>query len=201
MKNLLINGCFELDTLKYLTSLGYDHFAFDLRGTSPSLVTFDDLKKCLQFLSSSRVDLIFADEPLAMIESYLDLLKTFPHEFRVQFRSFKLNSSMKKITTPFVWKFENDSNWSEILMSPMITGIILPIGFRDCYSKLDGFWDIIDRRNLEVFIHADNLDDFSSIILNDDLLLSFDLYPSMEKSYRMVDTHKLKKFLILDGLK
>lgn len=196
MKSLLIHGCYDSKTLETLKKSGATDFAFDLRGRSLNLIPFHELKNLLKDLKTSSVFLTFANDRADTIYSYLNLLKDCPFEFKLIFRDCQDVSFYKTMDAPFYWMFDPEGNWKEILNSSKIQGVLLPLKWQGHYQGLSGFWELIDARNLDVHLHAENFEETASIGQVDEVMLSLDLTVEIESGFRSVDQKKLRDMKI-----
>lgn len=196
MNSLLIHGCYDSKTLDTLKNLGTTELAFDLRGRSPNLVPFNELQKLLKLTTLKRIFLTFENDRKETILSYLDLLKNEAPHFNLIFRDHQAAEFYHAIGAPFFWMFNPEGDWKEILTLPNLSGLILPVKWQNAYQMLPQFWDMIDKKNLEVYLHADNCEEASSLNLQKDIKLSVDLTTEVEANYRCVDQEKLKKMKI-----
>ena len=196
MKRLLIHGCYDNQTLDTLKDTGVQNFAFDLRGRSTSMVPFKDLQNLLIKLNTEKVFLTFENDKKETIHSFLDLLNNQSFNFTLIFRDFREASFYHELGLPFYWMFNPEGKWEEIIELPNLKGILLPLKFQLLYHKLPELWDVIDSRNLDIFLHAETFEETSFINLSEEIKLSIDMSAEVEKSYRNVDHEKLKNLKI-----
>jgi hypothetical protein len=196
MKSILIHGCYDSKTLENLLKLGATEFAFDLRGRSLNLIPFHELKNLLGLLTSKKVFLSFANDRIETINSYISLLKDFDFEFVLIFRDSQNDEFYKNIKTPFYWMFHPEGNWKSILQSPYIQGVMLPLSWNEHYQGQKGLWGLIEKNNLDVYIHAENFEDTAGISLDSEVKLGLDLTQEIETSFRSVDQRKLSEMKI-----
>ena len=196
MNSLIVHGCYDSQTLRTLIDIGIKEFAFDLRGRSPNLIPFKDLNSLVGLLPSKRVFLTCENDRRETILSFLNLLKVHPVDFTLIFRDQQEASYYHGLGTPFLWMFHPTSDWRAILSVPELKGVLLPVKWQSHYQNLPELWRIIDGKNLEVFLHADNFDEASELKLQDELNFSLDLGPEIESSYRNVDQAKLKNMKV-----
>jgi hypothetical protein len=190
MKSLLVHGCYDRVTLKTLLDLGVEKLAFDLRATSTNLIPLHDLKGLLDEVKAKDLFLIFEDDSAQTIYAFLDLLKGA--EVTLEFRDKKEVSFYESIHHPFVWMFNPEASWKEILKIPYLKGVLLPLALKNLYEVLPELWDLIEARNLSVFLHASSFDETATIKDFKDLDLSLDLSAEVETSYRLINQEKLK---------
>jgi hypothetical protein len=196
MKSLLIHGCYDSKTLETLKTSGTKDFAFDLRGRSPNLIPFRDLSQLLKQLSGERIFLTFENDRLETVNSYLSLLKNESFTFTLIFRDYQDISFYHGLSAPFFWMYHPQGDWQSLLMLPKLKGILLPVKWQSHYQDLPGFWELIDRRNIEVFLHAESFAETAVLNLGEEINLSLDLTPEVEIGFRHVDQEKLKKMKI-----
>ncbi len=196
MNSLLIHGCYDSKTLDTLKNLGTKEIAFDLRGRSANLVPFKDLQKLLKLTTLERVFLTFENDRKETILSFLNLLKNEATQFNLIFRDHLAAEFYQEIALPFFWMFNPEGDWKGILSLPNVKGVILPLKWQNAYQSLPQFWELIDRKHLEVYLHAENCEEALSLNLQHDIKLSIDLTSEVESSYRSVDQEKLKKMKI-----
>lgn len=196
MNSLLIHGCYDSKTLDTLKNLGAKEIAFDLRGRSANLVPFKELQKLLKSTSLERVFLTFENDRSETIHSFLNLLKNEPIQFNLIFRDHLASEFYAKLATPFFWMFHPEGDWKGILGLPNLKGVILPVKWQNAYQTLPEFWELIDKKHLEVYLHAENFEEALSLNLEKEIKLSLDLTSEVETSYRQVDQEKLKKMKI-----
>ncbi len=196
MNSLLIHGCYDSNTLDTLKHLGTKELAFDLRGRSANLVPFKDLQKLLKASRVERVFLTFENDRKETILSYLNLLKIESISFNLIFRDHLPTSFYQEFSTPFFWMFHPEGDWKGILKLSNLKGVILPVKWQSQYQSLPELWHLIDKRNIEVYLHAESCEEALSLNLEQDMKLSLDLTSEVESSYRSVDQEKLKKMKI-----
>lgn len=196
MNSLLINGCYDSQTLGTLKNFGINNFSFDLRGRSQNLIPFRELQSLLKKLSTERVFLTFENDRKETVQSFLNLLSSEPFAFTLIFRDKQEPSFYKDLNAPFYWMFHPDGNWSEILKCENLKGVLLPLKYQLLYHKLPELWNVIDSKNLDVFLHADTFEETLFMNLSEEFKLSIDLSSEVEKSFRNVDQEKLKTMKI-----
>lgn len=195
MKQLLINGCYDQQTFQTLTDLGITRFAFDLRARSPNLVTFAQLQEFAKILSGQEVVLIFENDRQTTIASSLDLLKGSV-KCLLEFRDYREADYYRMVSHPFLWMFNPEGDWKNILKVPALKGILLPIVFKEQYSSLPDLWQGIEQRGLDVYLHAENFEIASAFVSQSELNLSVDMTDEVETNYRQVDQERLKHLKI-----
>lgn len=89
--------------------------------------------------------------------------------------------------------FQPESDWQQILELPKCEGVLLPLKWQSDYFQLAELWNIIERRNLKFFLHADNFSQASLLSNHLEVEVSLDLTSEVESSYRLVDQEKLRK--------
>lgn len=196
MNSLLVHGCYDLKTLETLRHLGIRELSFDLRGRSPNLITFRDLKALLSKLSTEKVFLTFGDDKKETILSFLNLLKDEPYSFTLIFREHSSLRLFEELKLPFYWMFHPDGDFKSILSLPNAKGVLLPIKLKKSFENLGELWEMIDRRNLDVYLHAETIEETLFLNFGPEVKLSLDLSKEIEKSYRNVDQEKLKTMKI-----
>lgn len=194
MSSLLVHGVYDYPTFETLSHLGIAQFGFDLRGKSPNLIPYRDLNNLLPRLIGERAFLVFEDDRETTVLSFLNLLKNAPLKLILEFRDSRPASFYQSLNHDFVWMFRPDSDWKEILNCEKLVGILLPYELRDNYSNFSYLWETIERRNLEVFVHAKDLKQASLITPHVDMKLSMDLTLEVENGFRHVDQDYLKKW-------
>lgn len=196
MNTLLIHGCYDLKTLKTLESLGKVKLAFDLRARSSNLVPFHHLKELLGHLHTDEVFLSFENDRKETIEGALNILKDAPARMTLIFRDQKTPAFYHELDRSFMWFFHPDGDWENILSLPGLRGIFLPLKWQGEIQKLGKLWEMIEARNLEVFIHADNFTEAMKLDFERGMNLSIDLTGEVEAGFRTVDQEKLKRMKI-----
>jgi hypothetical protein len=130
------------------------------------------------------------------IHSYLNLLKDYKFEFVLIFRDSQDDEFYKNINTPFYWMFHPEGNWKSIMSSPFIRGVLLPLSWKEHYQGHKAFWELIDQKHLDVYLHAENFEDTADMNLDSEVKLSLDLTGEIETSFRSVDQRKLSEMNI-----
>ncbi len=189
----MVHGCYDTDTLRTLQELGVRHFGFDLRGRSPNLIPFHQLQIILKTLSQDKVQLIFENDLPSTILSFLNLLKDSPVPLVLEFRDKKTADFYDSFKTPFYWLVNPEAEWEKVLMSKNLEGLLLPLAHQAFYQRNEKFWDIIERRQLSVHLHASNLRDTIVLSKEKDVHVSLDLGHEFEHGFRNIDQNKLKK--------
>ena len=193
MKSLLFHGCYDQSTFQTLNALGVSHFAFDMRARSPNLIPIHQLKTILPLIISEQVTLMFENDLPTTVASVLDILKSQPFKFKLEFRDNMPSSYYRSINHAFYWMFQPDSDWQEILLLPKLEGILLPLKWQEHYHRLGDLWSLIEKRNLKVFLHADNFSEANLLSTHNDVEVSLDLTSEVESGFRQVDQDKLRK--------
>lgn len=196
MNSLLVHGVYDSDTLNTLKNVPVREFSFDLRGRSLNLVPFKDLLFLLQKLSGEEVFLTFENDRKETILSFLNLLKDTPFNFTLIFRDNLSANFYHEVGRPFYWMFQPDSHWEEILSLPDAKGVLLPLRYQNHYQQMPELWNLIDGKKLDVYLHAENFEQTLFMNLDQEIKLSVDLTPEVEKSFRRVDQEKLKRMKI-----
>lgn len=193
MKSLLIHGCYDQPTFQTLNALGVSNFAFDLRARSPNLIPIHQLKTILPHLISEQVILMFENDLPTTVASVLDLLKDQPFKLMLEFRDNMPSSYYRSINHSFLWMFQPESDWQDILLLPKLEGILLPLKYKDEYHRLGELWALIEKRHLKIYLHADNFSEVNLLSSYKDVEVSLDLTSEVESGFRQVDQDKLRK--------
>lgn len=188
----LVHGCYDGDTLKTLIKLRIEEIAFDLRGTSPSLIPFHQLKKLLFHTPLAQVILIFQNDTETTVRSFLDLLKDVPSTFTLEFRDTREVSYYESFNRPFIWMFNPEANWRPILSARGLKGILLPMKYQEIYRLMPEFWKALEDLKIDIYLHGENVKEASFIGREDGVNLSFDLNQELELSFRQLDQEKLR---------
>lgn len=200
MKSPLVHGCYDLPTLQNLTAMGVVELGFDLRGRSPNLIPYHDLTKLLKQHHSSEVILTFQDDKTETILSMLNLLKNDSHKFLLEFRDTLPASFYESLGQRFLWLFNPEGEWEKILSLKNCVGVLLPLRLQEEYQKYPKLWDILDTRDLKIYLHAESLDEAHALSQKSGIHLSFDLSSEVEKSFRTVDQDKLSNLKLWRNL-
>lgn len=193
MKTPLVHGCFDHATLSTLHHLGISQFGFDLRAMSPNLITFRDLKSVLKSFKFQQIVLTFENDKSSTVLSFMDILKGDVPDILLEFRDQQSAGYYHTLDCPFIWMFHPAGDWRNILALPMLKAVLLPMEWKKEYQALTEFWELIDHRQLEVFLHAKSLDEAETIEHLSEVNLSLDLTGEIEKSFRCVDQERLMK--------
>lgn len=196
MKAPLVHGCYDIDTLRTLKEAGIRHFGFDLRGRSPNLIPFYQLKDLLTNLSSERVHLMFENDKASTIISSLDMLKDIAPGIQLEFRDEQSGHFYDSFKTPYVWMFSPQADWESVLMSTHLRGLLLPVFHQSFYQANPKFWELIERRQLETYVHAVSFSEALEFHKDDGLQLSVDMTKELEIGFRSVDQRRLKKQIL-----
>ena len=200
MNSLLIHGVYDSRTLMTLKGKGIKEFSFDLRGKSFNLIPFKDLQKLLKELSTEKVFLTFENDKQTTIDSILNLLESEPFKFYLIFRDHQSGSFYQEITSPYYWMFHPEGDWKMILSFEQCKGILLPLKFQKEYLNIPELWNLIEKKNLDVYLHAETFEETLFITHSQDINLSIDLSTEVEQSYRNVDQDKLSNMKIWSRL-
>lgn len=187
MKSLLVHGCYDLETAETLKKLGVKEFALDLRGKSLSLISYDTLKEVLTSLRSKKIFLKFEDEKLEIILSYLDLLKEYPIDFNLIFEGQPIPEAGK-----YFWHYSKEIDYKPILEHKNILGVILPLKDRESYVDEKIFWDLIEKKHLEVYLHGDE-EILDPLLGRKELKFSIELTQELEGIHRKIDQDSLQE--------
>jgi len=162
-----------------------------MRPQSPNLVTFGELKKILSGRVLERAILVFENEKLSTIVSAVDLLRDSGTRLELEFRDSQSSQYYELTKLPFFWVWRPEGDWRNILELSNLKGIILPTKSRSSLMDAE-FWDLLQKKSVEVYIHADSLAEAEALALDPELSLSLDLSRDIETSYRKVDLEKLR---------
>lgn len=196
MNSPLIHGCYDSNTLETLKNFGVNELSFDLRGRSPNLITFKDLTSLLPNLQSEKLFLTFENDRKETILSYLNILGARPFNFSLIFRDNLPATFYEGIGQPFFWMYDPDGDWKSILSLSSCKGVLLPIKYQGSYQRSPELWELIEKKNLTVYLHAENFEQTAFMNLSLEIKLSLDLSPEVEAGFRKVDQEKLKKMKI-----
>jgi hypothetical protein len=192
MKDLLVHGVYDRDTLQTLREKGIRALAFDLRGRSANLVPFRQLQELLPLLGGEEVYLTFGDDKKETVLSFLNLLEArFPNVGLI-FRDVRPAAFYQGLGRSFYWLFDPAGDWREILSLDAASGVLLPLRYQSDYQRLPELWRLVDERNLAVYLHAESFEQSLFVNLHGGLKLSIDLTSEVERSYRSVDQEKLR---------
>lgn len=185
MGSLILNGVYDLNLLN-ISRAPDVRWGADFRGRSPQFITFEQFKKIAHTLfETDKIMIIFEDENYQTVISFIDLIKkeNLRAQWCLQFRDKQSVSYYQTLGFSFSWVFNPEANWREILSLANLESLILPVEFSDSYT--DEFWEIIDRRGLEVYLHFHSFQDFFKFKnINSGVNLSLDLTHEIELSYR-----------------
>lgn len=194
MKSLLIHGCYDPVTLETLKNLGIKEFSFDLRGRSPNLIPFKDLRNFVGNTNAEKIFLTFENDQKETIESSLDLLKA--SSAMLILRDKQTLEFYQSLSSPFYWVFNPEADWKNILALSWTQGVLLPLKWQGFYQKNPELWEIIEKRNSDVYLHAESFEETVFLNHSHEFKLSIDLTQEVESSYRMIDQDKLKRMKI-----
>lgn len=193
MKNLLLNGCYDLKSVQFFYELGVRKFSFDLRPKSLNLIPFSELQIILKTFSEIEVAIIFQDESPAIMEAFMDLLNKERSVFYLQSRGKKDLDYYQNLKAPWYWMYDPSAKIEEIFHLRGLKGILLPLKYRSQYVHHQILWEQIERLNFEVKLHAESFSELYGLDVIDGLELSVDLDPAYELHYRQLDFQKIKK--------
>ncbi len=191
MNGLLLNGVYDVTTFDNLKARNVKEFAFDLRGRSPNLITFRELEVILPKLGDARAFLVFENDRRETILSFMNLLSGKNIDFTLLFRDSLEASFYADLKQPFYWMFNPSADWMKILEAPLAKGILLPLKYHTQYKNFPELWNLLDERNLDVYLHAETFEETVFMKLEGDIKLSLDLTSEIEKGFRQVDQEKL----------
>jgi hypothetical protein len=189
--DLFIHGVFDALTLKNLQKLNCKRIGFDLRGKSLNLIPFHVLKSLIPLFKDHKNYLIFENDNLSTIESFLSLLGDNKQKFELEFRDTREAGFYSSLKHPFSWFFSPQGDWENILHSPYLTSLILPIRLQSTYHNLPNFWEIIRMRNLQVVLHVESFFELEFYMQEKSLTMSADLGKELEISFRQIDQSRL----------
>ncbi len=170
--------------------------AFDLRGRSSNLIPFSQLKTILSKSQVFATSLLFENDRASTIFSFVSMLKETGTSLTLQFRDQQSAHYYNQFELPFMWMFHPDADWKEILSSQHIKGVLLPVKFQDFYQISPEFWEIINYHQLEVFLHAETIQEIELLTETKGINLSFDLTREFENGFRSIDQDRLKKMKV-----
>lgn len=196
MNSLLIHGVYDSQTLMTLKDKGITAFAFDLRGKSHNLIPFKELKNLLQKLTTEKVFLTFENDRKETINSFLDLLSKESFQFFLIFRDHQAPSYYAELHSPFYWMYDPEGDWKSILSLENCKGVLLPLKYQLEYKNTPALWELIEEREMDVYLHAETFEETLFISQLEDIHLSIDLSSEVENSYRQVDQEKLRNLKI-----
>lgn len=196
MNKLLVSGVYDAHTLKTLMDLGTKAVAFDLRGRSPNLIPFSQLKTILTKSQNFEASLLFENDRPSTIFSFLNLLKEVSTPLVLQFRDQQNAAYYQQFDLPFTWMFHPDAAWREILPLNKLKGLLLPIKFQSFYQNSAEFWDLINYYQIEVYLHAESIEESELTLGAEGINLSFDLTGELENGFRSIDQDRLKKLKV-----
>lgn len=194
--DLFIHGIYDAQTLKTLGQLNVKKLGLDLRGKSLNLIPFHTLKSFIPMLTDQEVHLIFENDKPATVNSFLSLLGTDQTRFVLQFRDTQEAAYYNSFAHPFSWFFHPDGDWENILRSPLLQTLILPVKFKQDYQSLPKLWHMIQERLLPVVLHVESFTDLNLYVHEKNLTLSVDLGRDMECSFRKIDQSRLSSLSI-----
>ena len=83
--DLLVQGVYDIQTLKTLQQQNISGLAYDLRGKSLNLIPFHVLKTIIPLFKTHKNYLIFENDKIQTVNSFLSLLGEDKHKFELQF--------------------------------------------------------------------------------------------------------------------
>lgn len=194
--DLFIHGVYDAQTLKTLSQLNVKKLGLDLRGKSLNLIPFHTLKSLIPFLDNVEAHLIFENDRPETVKSFLNLLGSDQTKFILQFRDTQEAAYYNSFAHPYSWFFDPDGDWENILRSPLLKTLILPVSFKAEYQSLPKLWHMIQQRLLPVVLHVDSFSDLQLYEHEKNLTLSVDLGREMECSFRKIDQARLSSLSI-----
>ena len=194
MNSYLIHGIYESQTLATLKELGINEFSFDLRGRSPNLIPFYELQSLLTKLPVvNRIFVTFENDKKETILSFLNMLEKSRVKIFLMFRDQQNPAFYQGLNQSFYWMFNPHCDWKSILSLDLAHGVLLPLKYQEMYRSLPELWKMIEKKNLDVYLHADNFEQGLFVTPSQDMKLSIDLTSEVEKSFRLVDQEKLRQ--------
>lgn len=188
-----INGVFDSITLETLKTIGIKNIGLDLRPLSSNLITYTDFKVMLPLVKDLRTSLIFENDSLSTINSFLDIAGDHKKELVLQFRDQRPVSFYRELNHPFEWMFHPDADWREIFSLNHFQSVLLPIEWRDYYQNKPSFWHLIEERRIQVHVYVSSFKQAATIEGIENLSLAIDLGLDFIDSYRKINQDKLKK--------
>ncbi len=198
--DLLVQGVYDIQTLKTLQQKKISGLSFDLRGKSLNLIPFHVLKNLIPLFKFHKNYLIFENDKILTINSFLNLLGEDKNKFELQFRDFQSFDFYASIHHPFSWFFTTKTDWRNILTLPSLKTVFLPLDFKSEYEDLGDFWNIVQVRNLQVIVHSNSFAELEHFTFDKNLKLSVDLGHEMEISFRQIDQDRLSNLTIWKNL-
>jgi hypothetical protein len=192
----MVHGCYDADTLRNLKEIGIRQFGFDLRGRSPNLIPFYHLKDFLKDLGGERIHLIFENDKPSTVLSFLNLLGDYKSQLTLEFRDIQSSVDYDAFKTPYYWFYQPSANWRDIFEGSYLKGVILPLAHQDHYQALKSFWEIIESKGLDVYIHAANFKEALKLQKDPGLRVSIDLNREIECGFRRVDQSLLRREIL-----
>lgn len=189
--DLLIHGVFDAQTLKTVQQLNCQRIGFDLRAKSLNLIPFHVLRTLIPLFTWHKNYLIFENDKDSTVASFLSLLGDDKNKFELEFRDSLPATFYDSFHHPFNWFFNPQGDWQNILQSPHLKAIILPVKYQDLYNNLPKLWDVVSQRDLQVILHADSFKELELYVREKNLTLSVDLGNEMEMSFRQIDHSRL----------
>jgi hypothetical protein len=194
--DLVIHGVYDAQTLKTLQHLSVHSLGFDLRGRHTNLIPFHLLKALTPHLLTHKNYLIFENDKVETVKSFLSLLGEEKDKFEIQFRDIQSFSYYASIHHSFSWFYHPEGDWESILSLPHLKSIVLPVRYKNHYQNLTRLWDVIGARNLQVILHVDSFSEVELYVHEKNLTLSVDLGKEVEMGFRQIDQARLTNLRI-----
>ena len=194
--DLVIHGVYDAQTLKTLQHLSVNSLGFDLRGRHTNLIPFHLLKALIPHFLNHKNYLIFENDKLETVNSFLSLLGDEKDKFEIQFRDIQSFSYYASINHSFSWFYHPEGDWESILTLPHLKSIVLPVRYKNHYQSLTRLWDFIGARNLQVILHVDSFSEVELYVHEKNLTLSVDLGKEVEMGFRQIDQNRLTNLRI-----
>lgn len=193
-----INGVFDSKTLETLKSIGIQNIGLDLRPLSPNLITYSEFQVILPKVKDLRTSLIFENDKLSTINSFLDMAGDQKSDLMLQFRDHRAVDFYREVNHPFEWMFHPETDWREMFKVEHFQSVLLPLEWRDYYQNKPSFWHQIEERKIQVHIYVSSLQEAASIDVIENLSLAIDLGFDFIDSYRKINQDKLSKLKLQD---
>jgi hypothetical protein len=111
------------------------------------------------------------------------MLKETEASLELQFRDKLTAEFYDQFQLSFQWLFSPEADWQNILKSRHIKAILLPIKFQEFYQGAAQLWQIIHERELEVYLHAESIEELSLISESQGVNISFDFNQEFENGF------------------
>jgi hypothetical protein len=189
--DILVQGIYDPQTFKNLQLLPVGRMAFDLRGKSLNLIPFHVLKSLIPMFKQHKNYLIFENDKLTTVVSFLSLLGNDKFKFELQFRDQQSPAFYSSLQHPFGWFFAPTAQWQEIMQNPWLRTIYIPVSLKDELRHLPKFWDLTQEHSIEVILQVNSFSELDLYNREKNLTLSVDLGKELEISFRQIDQNLL----------